>query len=185
MNNKKIGIGLTVAACIVIAIVFVKYGIEDQTLLTSTETTAQATTTQGVAAVATSTVNTTPAVATATPPNLGGAGGGTISTSKSAPTQTKPAEKLVVVKPSPAQSSSVVIKGYAFTPGTITVKKGTTITWTNQDIAKHNIVSDTGAFESPFIVQGGTYSYTFTSAGTFNYHCSPHPYMTGTVIVTE
>jgi amicyanin len=87
-------------------------------------------------------------------------------------------------------ANEVIIKNYAFGPSPITVKKGTTVTWTNKDIAKHNVEMDEGQpagdpVESALFGKDETYSFTFNTVGKFNYHCSPHPYMKGTVEVTE
>ncbi len=78
----------------------------------------------------------------------------------------------------------VSISGFAFNPATVTIKVGQTVTWTNQDTVAHNVVADDNSWSSPSISQGATYSHTFTSAGTFAYHCSIHPFMKATVIVT-
>lgn len=71
-----------------------------------------------------------------------------------------------------------------YSPPTITVIIGVnnTVTWVNNDIAPHT-VTDTGVFDSGPINRGGSWSYTFTTPGTYNYHCSYHPWMHGTVIV--
>ncbi len=82
-------------------------------------------------------------------------------------------------------AASATIKGYAFAPGTLKIKKGTAVTWTNQDSVKHSVVADSGKWTSDLLGQGGTYSHTFDTVGTFSYHCGPHPYMKGTVEVTE
>ena len=82
-------------------------------------------------------------------------------------------------------SAAVTIKGYAFGPATIKVKKGTTVVWTNQDSVQHSVVADSGKWESSLLAQGATYSHTFAAAGTFAYHCGPHPYMKATIEVTE
>ncbi len=81
--------------------------------------------------------------------------------------------------------SAANITSVYFSPPTIVVVIGVnnTVTWTNNDIAAHTVTSDTGAFNSGNIAAGATWSYTFTSAGTYGYHCSYHPWMTGTVIV--
>ncbi|HSH31575.1 MAG TPA: cupredoxin family copper-binding protein [Candidatus Saccharimonadales bacterium] len=88
-----------------------------------------------------------------------------------------------------AEGDQVTIQGFAFKPETIKVKKGTTVTWTNQDSAKHNVVSteDSPAkgLNGPLLSKGQTYSYTFTQVGTYSYLCEPHPYMKATVEVTE
>lgn len=87
-----------------------------------------------------------------------------------------------------SSGTSVEIKDYAYSPATITVKKGTTVTWTNQDSVRHDITPDeeSDAFQgSELLSKGESYSFTFNTAGTYTYHCSPHPYMTAKVIVTE
>ena len=79
----------------------------------------------------------------------------------------------------------LTIKDYKYSPSPIRVKKGTTITWTNQDLAKHTVTVDSGKWESELLAQGASYSRTFDTVGTFAYHCSPHPYMKGVVEVVE
>jgi plastocyanin len=89
---------------------------------------------------------------------------------------------------SPAQSTDkVTISNFAFSPANITVKKGTTVTWTNQDSVGHTVTetdSQTGPASST-LSKGQSYSFTFNAAGTFKYDCSIHPYMTGIVTVTD
>jgi plastocyanin len=81
-------------------------------------------------------------------------------------------------------SAEISIKGFAFEPSTVNIKKGTEVTWTNEDSATHIIVSDTGNdLNSDAISQGETYVHTFSNSGTYNYHCSIHPSMKGTIIV--
>jgi amicyanin len=83
-------------------------------------------------------------------------------------------------------TNSVTIQDFAYSPKHITVKVGTTVTWTNQDSVKHNVVSDADdGPDGPLLAKGETYNYTFKKAGSFDYHCDPHPYMKGTVTVTE
>ena len=77
----------------------------------------------------------------------------------------------------------IQITGFKFDPGTVTIKSGTKVTWTQDDSVPHTIVSDTGLFTSPNLSKGDTYSFTFTTPGTYTYHCSIHPGMTGTIIV--
>lgn len=79
-----------------------------------------------------------------------------------------------------AKTAAVDISGFAFNPGTLTVQAGTTVTWTNNDPAKHTITSAT--FNGD-VNSGATFSFKFDTAGTYNYHCSIHPSMTGQVIV--
>ena len=83
--------------------------------------------------------------------------------------------------PAPAQTSSVNIQNFAFSPSALTITKGATVTWTNNDSAPHQIASAT--FNSQALSQGQTYSFTFTQPGTYSYSCSIHPSMTGTITV--
>jgi plastocyanin len=80
-------------------------------------------------------------------------------------------------------TNEVFIQGMAFNPATITVAANTTIKWTNKDGGAHTVTSNTGLFESGTLVTGAAYSFTFTSAGTYPYHCTFHPTMTATVVV--
>jgi amicyanin len=83
-------------------------------------------------------------------------------------------------------TNAVKVASYAFSPAVITVKAGTMVTWTNSDAVSHTVTSDTGTMlKSDLFARGQSYSYTFTTAGTYSYHCVPHPYMKGTVVVTN
>ena len=73
---------------------------------------------------------------------------------------------------------------FFFSPGTLTIVPGTTVVWTNETKAPHTVTSDNGAFGSGIINPGQTFSFTFTTAGTFAYHCSIHPFMKATIIVS-
>ena len=85
-----------------------------------------------------------------------------------------------------AAEASVLIEGFAFDPPELTVSVGTTVTWTNQDSATHTASSTDGVFDSGNLSGGsGTYTHTFTEAGTFDYICNIHPSMEGTIVVTE
>jgi plastocyanin len=79
--------------------------------------------------------------------------------------------------------NEVFIQGSSFSPSSITVTAGTTITWTNKDNTMHTVTSNTAVFSSNNLSKSGTFSFTFTTAGTFPYHCLFHSGMTGTVIV--
>jgi plastocyanin len=80
-------------------------------------------------------------------------------------------------------TNEVWIQGMAFTPATITVAAGTTIKWTNKDGVNHTVTSDTGIFDSGSLGEGATFSQTFSTAGSFPYHCAVHPGMKATVVV--
>lgn len=79
---------------------------------------------------------------------------------------------------------AVTIQNFAFSPKTVTVKKGTKVTWTNQDVASHTVTSDTGSeLNSELLGKGESFSHVFETSGTFAYHCTPHPNMQATVVV--
>lgn len=82
-------------------------------------------------------------------------------------------------------TNSVTIQNFAFHPAHITVKAGTKVTWTNNDEIPHSATSDDGVWDTGLLAQGKSGSYTFTKPGTYSYHCTPHPYMKGTVTVTK
>jgi plastocyanin len=86
---------------------------------------------------------------------------------------------------------SVTIKNFAFSPQFVTVSKGTTVTWTNQDPTPHQIINDpigmSGSgqiFKSSPLGTGQSYSFTFPSTGMFPYSCYIHPAMQGKITVT-
>jgi amicyanin len=85
----------------------------------------------------------------------------------------------------PVAGTAVNITNFAFTPANLTVKVGDTVTWTNHDEEPHTVVANDGSFHSPGLDANGTYSFTFTSPGSFDYICSIHPFMRGTVVVNR
>ncbi len=82
-----------------------------------------------------------------------------------------------------APVAEVTIDNFSFTPQTIAVSVGTTVTWTNRDDIPHTVVSTEDVFKSKVRDTDEKFSYTFTKAGPYNYFCSIHPKMTGTVVV--
>jgi plastocyanin len=84
----------------------------------------------------------------------------------------------------PVTTNAVAIKGFAFSPANITVKAGTTVTWTNQDQDAHTVTATGGAFGSQALNTGAHYTFTFTKPGSYDYLCTIHPFMTATVVVT-
>jgi plastocyanin len=88
----------------------------------------------------------------------------------------------------PFQPNQVLIMHYSFMPNIITVTKGTAVTWTNLDSVIHTVESGaaeqpTELFDSGPLNQGQSFSFTFTEPGVYVYHCDPHPYMLGMIIV--
>lgn len=80
-------------------------------------------------------------------------------------------------------STTVEVKNFAFMPKTLTVRVGTTVTWRFEDSAAHTVDIATGNIVSKPLKSGATYTHTFRQAGTYNYICSIHPYMRGSVVV--
>jgi amicyanin len=78
---------------------------------------------------------------------------------------------------------AVGIDNFTFNPQKLTVKAGTTVTWTNQDDIPHAIAAVSKQFKSKALDTGDAYSFTFTTPGAYEYFCSLHPHMTGTIVV--
>lgn len=82
-------------------------------------------------------------------------------------------------------ANTVNIQNMAFNPATLNVKVGTTVKWVNMDSTTHQVVSNTGVFNSGVLKNGQSYTYTFNKTGTYPYYCSIHPSMKGTIVVTK
>ena len=92
--------------------------------------------------------------------------------------QPKPKPKAIA-----AASGSVTIVDFSFSPGSITINVGDTVTWVNNGPTPHSATSSSGAFDTGIFPAGESRSHTFNEAGTFSYICTPHPNMRGTVVV--
>jgi plastocyanin len=82
-----------------------------------------------------------------------------------------------------AAGNAVSIANFAFSPTSITAKVGDKVTWTNNDSTTHTVTADDNSFSSGDLAPGASFSFTFTKAGTFPYHCSIHSSMKATVVV--
>lgn len=80
----------------------------------------------------------------------------------------------------------ISIGDFKFAPDTLTIPVGTKVIWTNKDSTGHTVTSDVagGPLKSDLIQQGKTFEYTFDKAGTYEYHCEPHPFMKAKIVVT-
>jgi plastocyanin len=96
------------------------------------------------------------------------------------PAEAKKAEPAV----SAAASSSVTIENFVYSPATVTVDEGDTVSWTNRDSAPHTATGSGGTFNTGTLDEGQSGSATFPKAGSFAYICALHPNMKGTVVVT-
>jgi plastocyanin len=83
-----------------------------------------------------------------------------------------------------AKAGSISIDNFTFNPPTLTVKAGTAVTWTNKDDIPHGIASSNNGFSrSKAMDTDDSFSFTFTTPGTYQYFCYIHPHMTGTIVV--
>ena len=88
----------------------------------------------------------------------------------------------------PVATDAVIVKDFAFGPRAITIKAGTTVTWTNQDAFDHSIVDKTTNAEGPHfgpVAGPRTFTRNYPAVGAYPYFCGIHNSMTGTVIVTS
>ena len=93
---------------------------------------------------------------------------------------------MEVYVPSVAETSDaakIIVKDFMFNPTPLTVKAGSTVTWTNMDDEPHTVVSDTGVFKSGGMDTNESFSYKFDKPGTYHFTCSIHPRMVGTIVV--
>ena len=88
-----------------------------------------------------------------------------------------------MTKAAPAPTAAVQIGNFTFKAQVLTVKPGTTVTWTNGDDIPHTVTSNTGLFKSKVLDSGDKFSFTFAKPGQFGYFCSLHPHMTGAIVV--
>lgn len=119
---------------------------------------------------------------------LAACGGSTKVTSASAPSTSATTTSTGASGVAPTATAAITIKNFMFMPMSMTVKAGTTVTWTNDDVTPHDIEFQGGIIPtSPQISAGGgprSWSHTFTTPGTYPYVCGIHTYMTGTIKVT-
>jgi plastocyanin len=99
-----------------------------------------------------------------------------------APVAAPPVTPVAVPPVAGATNESVSIANNLFSPSTITVNAGSTVTWANSDTVTHTITADDQSFTSGLLKKATSWSQTFATPGTFTYFCEIHPTMTGTVI---
>jgi len=90
---------------------------------------------------------------------------------------------VVAASPVRAENIEVKIDNFTFNPQQITVKAGDTVIWVNHDDIPHTVTSKTMAFRSKAMDTDDKFSFTFATPGKFDYFCSLHPHMTGTIVV--
>jgi plastocyanin len=82
-----------------------------------------------------------------------------------------------------ARDPGATISDYQYSPGTLTIHAGETVTWTNAGPSEHSATANDHSFDTGLLKKGSSASHTFTQAGTFTYFCSIHPFMHGTITV--
>ena len=82
-----------------------------------------------------------------------------------------------------AATKQVSIGDMQYSPGTVTVKAGDTVVWTNADERDHTVTADDGSFKSDNLGNGDSFQHKFAKPGKYTYHCNYHPRMKGTVVV--
>ena len=92
-------------------------------------------------------------------------------------------QRAFATPPSNATSAEVKIDNFSFTPATLTVSAGTTVTWTNHDDIPHTVVSDDKSMKSKALDTDDKFSFSFSKPGTYPYFCSLHPKMKGVIVV--
>ena len=96
-----------------------------------------------------------------------------------------PLVAIAIAAASPASAATIEVKidNFTFNPKQVTVKAGDTVTWVNHDDIPHTVTSKTLVFRSKALDSDDKFSFTFTAPGSFDYFCSLHPMMTGTIVV--
>ena len=90
---------------------------------------------------------------------------------------------VVTITPARAADATVKIDNFTFAPQHFAVKIGTTVTWENEEDTPHTVASSTKLFRSNALDTGDRFSFTFTTPGVYQYFCSLHPHMIGTIVV--
>ena len=90
---------------------------------------------------------------------------------------------VIAVPAALAADHPVDIAGFAFSPTSITIRMGDSVTWANADAQSHTATADDGSFDTGTVTTSTPKSVTFSTAGTVAYHCRIHPAMTGTIVV--
>jgi plastocyanin len=120
--------------------------------------------------------------------------GGSSPTATTAPTNTVPVATNTPASSGSGTQAAISVTGaggayssFGFSPSSMSIKAGTTVTWTDKTGAPHTVTSDAGdpaSFNGSLSGNGATFSFTFTMPGTYTYHCNIHPYMTATITAT-
>lgn len=97
-------------------------------------------------------------------------------------------KKIIPNSPIRPQKNIIVIKDYEFNSKKLQVKTGETVSWINQDRVKHTVTIDNESLNGPksaYLGYSEKFTFVFNAPGIYSYHCKPHPYMKGTIIVSN
>jgi plastocyanin len=111
-------------------------------------------------------------------------GAGTTPATSAGPATSNAPAAAGCAKSATAGTVAATIANFKFSPDSIQAKVGDVVTWTNNDSASHTVTIDSGACDAGTVASGSSASLVFTVAGTYTYHCSIHPSMKGTVVVS-
>lgn len=92
-------------------------------------------------------------------------------------------ESMTEPEEAEGEEYKVDIKGFAFSPAVLMIKKGDKVTWTNMDSAPHTATADDKSFDTGHLAPGDTKTLTFDKPGVYTYHCAVHPNMKAKIIV--
>jgi plastocyanin len=109
--------------------------------------------------------------------------GGALASSASGPVGSSAMAKIASAGISTSSSAEVKIDNFAFTPGEVTVKAGTQVSWINHDDIPHTVDSTQGKFKSAGLDTDDKFQFRFTEPGEYPFYCRMHPKMTGKIIV--
>ena len=114
-----------------------------------------------------------------------GAGGATVATAKETSAAAAETTAPATTAASAVAKNEISIKGNAFSPDSLSIKVGDTVTWINNDSYAHTVKASKGEFDSGNMANGAKFSFTFDKEGTIDYICGIHTFMTGKIIVTK
>jgi plastocyanin len=98
-------------------------------------------------------------------------------------TPTTPSTPAITAATVTIQPAARTLATAAFVPNPVNVSQGAVVTWSNTDTTTHDMIADSGAWDSGRIAPGGTFNVTLGTRGSIPYHCSIHPGMVGTIVV--
>lgn len=168
MNKKVIIVVVAVLVVGALAVLAIKYWSSYQTATYPANQATPSQQTEGGSGVTQTPLNQLPIVSDQVP----------------TPTSTPAPKPTPIPTPAPVVTNktyNIIAQNFAFSPASITINAGDTIIWTNRDLAPHTATGS--GFDSGALSNGQSYSFKFSSAGTYNYYCAIHPSMTGVVIV--